>query len=336
MSRYIITSGKVFLDIDAYAGILAYGRLLEALGENVVCASTATPNESVAPIVREMGFRLDDYPGSAGIAAPGFGRTEVNSSSSLAASGYEKSEEDRFVVMDVSDPEMFDRIVGIDKVVEVIDHHTGFEEYWKEKIGDHAHIEFIGSICTIVFERYERHGKLDLLDNKMCKLLMAGILDNTLNLKASVTTERDVRAYNELMRIGNVANDWGEIYFLSCQAEVEKDLRRAIENDVKTDKVSGMLPELFGQLLILDEGPILKRREEIAGIMRERGGRWMVNIIGMGDGKSYILAEGEKVQENLERLLGGEFRDGILTLDKFMLRKEIMKRAREFVFSVVQ
>ena len=46
----------------------------------------------------------------------------------------EPTEEDEFIIIDVSDKKIFDNIVKEDKIIEVIDHHTGFEEYWKQRL----------------------------------------------------------------------------------------------------------------------------------------------------------------------------------------------------------
>ena len=44
-----------------------------------------------------------------------------------------KSEDDKFIVVDVSYKDFFDKIVEEDKIIEIIDHHCGYEEYWKNK-----------------------------------------------------------------------------------------------------------------------------------------------------------------------------------------------------------
>ena len=43
---------------------------------------------------------------------------------------YEKSDDDEYVIVDVSNKDYLDEMVDASKVVEVIDHH-GCEEYWK-------------------------------------------------------------------------------------------------------------------------------------------------------------------------------------------------------------
>lgn len=101
----VISAGNKYLDIDAYASGIAYAVLLQSLGEEVVFASSAKENMSICPLIKELGFNVDRE--------------------------YEPKEDDKFIVLDLSNPEFFDTIINSDNIIEVIDHHTGFEEYWK-------------------------------------------------------------------------------------------------------------------------------------------------------------------------------------------------------------
>jgi len=225
MSKIVVTSGRKYIDIDAYAGCIAYSKLLNSNGMDSIPITTAKYNESISKIIIDLGLKLENYIPTA---------------------------EDKIIILDVSNPDMFDESINIENVIEIIDHHTGYENYWKEK-NIKADIEFIGSVCTIIFEKFEDNNKINLLDENICKLLIAGILDNTLNLKASITTERDKIAYRKLLEIGEINEEWSEKYFISCQESIEKDLEQAIINDMKIEYVNDLLPKVFGQLLVFDE-----------------------------------------------------------------------------------
>lgn len=68
-------------------------------------------------------------------------------------------------------------------------------------MGGKANIEFIGAVATIIVERYEKEGLLDKMSKEVAYLLMAAILDNTLNFKARIAAERDKVAYEKLEKI---------------------------------------------------------------------------------------------------------------------------------------
>jgi len=303
MNETIITSVKTYIDIDAYAGIIAYRHLLSSLGKVVIGVSTAVINESISPIIKDIELSLDNF---------------------------DEKGNQKFIVLDVSNPEMFDKIVDNKNIIEIIDHHTGFEQYWKEKNNITTQIEFIGSICTIIFEKYKSFNRLEILNSDICKLLIAGILDNTLNLKASITTERDINAYNSLLKIGYIDKSWGNEYFLSCQELIEQNLLLSIKNDLKIEYVNENLPEVFGQLLVLNKDSILEKKDEIIEIMNGYSNEWIFNLISLSDGKSYIISNNEMTKQKIEKLFESNFHENILILDKFMLRKEIIKKARNY------
>lgn len=160
----IVTSGSKYIDIDAYAGIIAYSNLLRLKGIQAKAVSTAKLNESITSSLLELNTKLDKY---------------------------EEKEDDEFIIIDVSNKDYFDEIVKESKIVEVIDHHTGFEEYWESKLGENSKIEFIGSVATLIVEDYEKENLLERMSKDIAILLMSAILDNTLNFQAKVTNERD-------------------------------------------------------------------------------------------------------------------------------------------------
>ena len=300
MNRIIITAGRKYIDIDVYASCIAYRELLNSLGKEAYAVSTAIENESISPIIKELGFEFDDI--------------EIKAS-------------DIFSILDISYPEMFDKIVNIDNIVEVIDHHTGYEDYWNDKLGSKAQIEHIGSVATIIFEKYVEHGKEKLLDNRICKLLVAAILDNTLNLKSTVTTDRDINAYNKLLEIGDISKNWYLDYFESCYKDIEKDLEETLKTGVKVEYINDYLPKAIGQLMILDKDIIFDNIDRVKKALKEYP-KWMLNLLSLKDGKSYIIASDIEVKERLEDLFEIDGTDNMIILEKFMLRKEIIKFAR--------
>ena len=296
----IVTSGNRYIDIDAYAGCIAYAKLLNLKGIPAIAVSTAQTNESITPSLLKLKNRLEQY---------------------------EKSNNDEFIIIDVSNKEFFDDIVIEDQIIEVIDHHTGWEEYWKNKLGEKSNIEFIGSVATLIMELYEKEELIEKMPKDIAYLLMAAILDNTLNFKAKVTTNRDREAYKKLEMIVDCKEDYAEKYFLECQSNIENDLKIAIENDTKIEKINQMLPKIFGQLTVWNKEKILDNKKIIYDTLNNIGTEWMMNLICLQDGKSYIIASNLEVQKKLEKLLNGKFQDEIMVLDEVWLRKEIIKKA---------
>ncbi len=302
MPNIVITSGRKYIDIDAYASMIAYRELLKVIdNNNVIASTTATLNQSVPPLILDLKYSLNE---------------SIDDG------------DDKYILLDVSNPDFFDEQVKPSKIIEIIDHHTGFEQHWDTYHNIKAQIEFIGSVCTLIYEKIIQSGHTEILDTDLCKLLIAGILDNTLNLKASITTDRDRSAYNELLRLGKVPEDFYKEYFSACEAEITKDFEKAIKDDLKIEK-AGVLPEAIGQMIVLnlDNFDYEKMNEFFAAYPE-----WMMNVILLEEGKSYIYFDGDGVKQRLEQLFDNKCgSDNLLILDKFLLRKQIIKKARDAI-----
>ena len=291
----VVTSGAKYIDIDAYASMIAYRELLKSLGEEAYAVPFAKPNQSVPPLIQNLGYKLDEIP------IP----TDAE-----------------YAILDVSNPDFCN--VPLEKISEIIDHHTGFEQYWQEK-GVKNQIEFIGSVCTIIYERIIAAGKQDIIDEDLAKLLIAGILDNTLNLRSSITTDRDKKAHEELRAI--IPDDWGKEYFFACDEEKAKDYKAAILDDLKIEKVSPSFPGVFGQMILEDPNRI--NYETIADALSQYD-EWVMNIISLSDGKSYFYYN--YARETIENLFNHKSAsEHLVVLDQFLLRKQILKLVREKV-----
>ncbi len=299
----IVTSGKKYIDIDAYAGCIAYAQLLNLKGIEAKAISTAKINESITPSLLDLPLKLDNY---------------------------EPKENDKYVVIDVSNKDYFDTFVEEDRVIEIIDHHVGYEEYWNNKLKDKSKIEFIGAVATIVLEFYEKEGLIDKISKDTALLLMSAILDNTLNLKAKVTTERDIIAYNKLEKIigdEKYTKNYPEKYFKECQLKINNDLVLAIQNDTKIEHIDYVLPPIFSQLVIWNKDSILQKKDTIYKTLNNIGEQWVLNLICLEDGKSYLISNNLENKKSIEKLFNKKFEKDIMILNNVWLRKEIMKLA---------
>lgn len=299
--KIIITSGKKYIDIDAYGAMFAYQSLLKDEGYEVYVSTTAYLNESIPSLITDLNFRFDELPDSKNL---------------------------NYIVLDVSHPDFIDTFVNHNNIIEIIDHHVGYEEYWNS-LNIKNQIEFIGSVCTIIYEKIISSKKEYLLTKDICKILSSGILDNTLNLKSKNTTKRDIEAYNDLLLKGNLPSNWSHLYFESCYKEIKNDLINVIKNDTKIEDTNTMLPLVLGQLIVLDIKDITDNMDKVKQAFSEYQD-WFFNIISLSDGKSYILTSNNKVLNNLLKLFPSTTKDNFIILDNFILRKEIIKKAKEY------
>ncbi len=300
--KYIITAGCSYLDIDAYACMVAMARLLRLQGEDAIAYSPAYCNYSVCrSLVKEEQIV----------------RT-LPSDYSL--------ENAKFIIVDVSDPHFLEQNIPLDHVVAVYDHHAGFEKYWNDRVGDGVHIEFIGAAATLIFREWKRAGLQDKMTRETAQLLVAAILDNTLNLTSANTTDEDRTAFDELCCGYHINDEWRSAYFSEVQENIEADLKSAMLGDVKFVRDNEILPSRVGQLAVWDAERILCNLSMIRRWFNECFDEWMINIIDIRRNCCYFVCEDEEHRRKIEKVFGVRFAAEIAKTETSYLRKEIIKK----------
>lgn len=301
----LITAGSSYLDIDAYACIVAMTEFLQLKNKPAIAYSNAPYNYSVCQsLIAE-----------AQIAK--FLSQEINSNAA------------DYIIVDVSDPDFLKDSVPLDRVTAIYDHHTGFEAYWHSYIGDNAHIEFIGAAATLIYHEWKKVGLQDKMSTSTMKLLIAAILDNTLNLTSSNTTPEDIETFNELCRLAGVGEEWCAFYFTEVQANVEADLQNALLNDTKTVRNNNILPPRVAQIAVWYTHSILERLPEIRQWFASES--WMINIIDIQHRCSYFVCDDEVYQQKIGQVFDIQFTSGVAKTPVAYLRKEIIKKTQDYL-----
>ncbi len=301
----IITSGRPYIDSDAYGGCVAYSELLNLQGVKARAVSSSRLNTSIPASMQAWGAAMDLE--------------------------YRPSADDTFTLIDVSDEGHFDAMVDPTKIDEVIDHHLGHESYWRERIGEGTDIEFVGSACTMIFERWQHAGLLSKMSQTAARVLICGILDNTLNFGADITTDRDRSAYSALTPIANLPNDWPAQYFSACQKLITDDLAEGIRDDAKILKFKQLSYEIgVGQLVVWDAKKLVANDlETVRRVMPTIKAPWFMNAISIEENKNYLVCDDPTLQAWLEDLLDVTFKGGVAVTQRMWLRKEIVKQSLE-------
>lgn len=293
--RYIVTTGYRFTDIDGYACCIAYADLLRKEGKDAVAILPGVLNESVIPEVKAWGGAFE---------------TE-----------YSEQPEDNFVLQDISEKEYFAQFVKEDNVFAVYDHHFGFEKYWQEKLGNNAHIEKMGACATFIVEEAVQKNLLTSLELSSLRLLYTAIFANSLNLKASVTTERDIKALELLSSLVNLDQSWHETYFESLQQGILNDPISAVKRDLKILEVEGE-SWAIGQLELWNGAEIFQQYQaDFQKLLGECEQKYaFITIPSIKQGLTFVQAKNMKTREILEQfgLTGNK-------LQALRLRKEWIK-----------
>lgn len=134
-----------YADIDVYASIIAYTELLNQRGKAAKSYIPFAPNLSVPPELR----------------LPEYENTDFN-----------LQPNDKAIILDVSVPEAINRLIPDNQILEIIDHHPGYEDYWHERIGNKAIIEKIGAVATSIFEWWGECWNYNKMSPEIAKLLL--------------------------------------------------------------------------------------------------------------------------------------------------------------------
>lgn len=302
-SMHIVTAGYPYVDIDSYGAMVGYAQLLNMQGQQTRAATSSALNESIPKSLRALRAPVDQ--------------------------GYQPQPGETFSLVDISDPKAFDPMVNPERIIEVIDHHSGFEPYWRHLLGKAADIQLIGAACTIIYERWAHFSLLDAMTPRTATLLAAGILDNTLNFQAHITTARDREAYRDLHGIARLPENWAATYFADCQQGIEHNLEEAIKNDTKIIEFRGQ-PSVYavGQIVIWDAQAIINDHlETIKKTISTIQPTWFANVVSIKGDRSYFVCTDPGIQLWLSNLLGVRFSGAIAPADRLWLRKEIVMQA---------
>ena len=122
-------------------------------------------------------------------------------------------------------------------IVEIIDHHR--LGALKTTIPIYMDIEPLGSTCTIVYQQYLKH---NMKPNEIeAKVLLAGLISDTVILKSPTTTKIDVEAAHELSKIAKVdLNEFAQKMFSSMGGLTVDAANEKIESDFKIYTENGV------------------------------------------------------------------------------------------------
>jgi len=301
-----VLSGAKYSDIDAYACAISYAKLLSLSGFNSQ-PFLAPLNYSIPKIVKSLGatyYKLDSF------------------------NDYPKR---GFVLVDVSDPNYFPDFVHEPDVIEVWDHRLGYEEYWRDLIGDKSFIEPVGACATLI---YERANRLNSLDPITASLLQTAILSNTLNFNSYVTTDRDKKAYKELSVLSKLSDNWPYIYFGSVQNFISQlPLNELVKKDSKFMSFGPFKKVFIFQLELYSAYDYIKNigyDNLIKEVKKQaKNHSFLITIPSISDKHNIVFTSNSKIKDFLIKHFGVVFNNNVMGFSsRIFLRKELLMISR--------
>lgn len=296
MSEILITA-KVSPDIDGVACMFAYAQLL---GKDVQSVVFGNLNPEAKYFVDKHGVNIDT------INDDGSGNWE------------------KVVLVDASSMKGMPKVVTASKVIEIIDHRVGD---FKEGEFPNAKVqnEMVGAAATLIVEKFVQADMLPTEAN--AKLLYGAMFENTLDLNASNVGERDIKAIKFLEdNFGLKHKLVEEMFKFSYQSRLN-NLKKYLEEDSKVFELK------LGKCAILQMicwGEEIKSHQvEIDQVLQKLqenlGASWgFLSAIDLASKTNYLYCSNIDGQKALSGALNLEFTDNWATLDKLLLRKQIV------------
>lgn len=226
----------------------------------------------------------------------------------------------RFILVDHNEIEQ--SVPGIEdgEIVEILDHHRLAAPRMRTPI--YICSEPLGSTCTIVYEQFRKWG-VDI-DAMTAKVLLAGLVSDTVMLKSPTTTDYDRHVAEKLSAIAGVdIGRFSEELFSNDISLAEKDAESIIRSDMKTYK-EGKTSFAIGQVEVtnIQEADGIKDKYiEALEAVRARGGLdWcMLLITDVIRGSSVLLTTDHPL---VQKLAYEKISDGMLILPGVLSRKK--------------
>ena len=148
-----------------------------------------------------------------------------------------KSPRNNVILVDHNEPGQSIRGIETANIVGIIDHHRLDAIKTSQPIFICS--EPLGSTCTIVYQQFIRNNRTP--DSVMAKVLLTGILSDTLILKSPTTTGEDTVAAHVLASICRVdLEEYGLSMFSRVGGLKDREPRTAISADFKTYSENGV------------------------------------------------------------------------------------------------
>jgi manganese-dependent inorganic pyrophosphatase len=299
--RKIVTS-YIKPDIDGISSMYAYAELLRKMGYNAEYYYEGQARKEVQIVLETYGIELKTV-------------SQIFS-------------DDEVILVDTNGLRYLPKAINANQIKEVIDHHKMNE--WLSKQKDiKIQIEMIGAAATLVAERF-KNNNIDI-SRESAILLYNGIISNTMNLKISMTTQKDKDMAHWLkQKYPEITEEKTKAIFIK-KSEITDRLREEMEVEFKDEFIT--ISWSMGQLEIANVEEFLNRNEEkVRAILKKVKDENNVDYISVNcmdiiNGYTIILAENEATA-NIISAINVKFIKLKAKIDKLVSRKEIIKIIR--------
>lgn len=307
-SRIIVT-GYSNPDLDGTASAIAYAELLKKQGKNVAAALFGIPH-------REAQFVFKTFD----IDKPAQAENILN-------------QEDKLILVDASDLRGISNLIDPKQVIEVIDHRqvNQADKFPNAK----THIELVGSCATLIAEKFFKE-KI-IITPSSAALLYLAIISNTVNFQANVTTDRDKKMCDWLVRQFDLPKDYIHKMFLA-KSVFKKLLKEIFCDDFATFEFHSKQLGIAQLEIVNTDDFVYKNKDEIQKVLtkikKEKNlDLIFLSLIDLEKIKNIFIVIDESSKKLLEQALGIRFENNISHQEGIMMRKTIVPIVKDLLIS---
>lgn len=207
----------------------------------------------------------------------------------------------------------------------VLDHHllsgvsTASPVYYR--------CETVGSTSTLVAKMFEENG---VKPSKLqAKLLLAGILSDTLNLTSPTATKEDKRVVGKLQKISGLKiGEFVEKMFEAKSSLVGVKLEEVIGKDYKNFEF-GKIKLGFGVWETVKPQTLLDKKEQLIEFLRKSKQKSRLDfvffaIVDIIKNQSYWVISGDEEKQVVEQVFGARIKDKLAFMPGIVSRKKQM------------
>jgi manganese-dependent inorganic pyrophosphatase len=301
----ILVTSYINPDLDGCACAIAYGELLQKIGNGVIVGIIGQLDDETKYILNRFNF---EYP-----------PIILNDNNF-----------DDVILVDTSDIYGLKGKISPEKVIEIID-HRGINEINRFSRAK-TQIELVGAAATLIAEKFIQN-KIDISITS-ATLLYGAIISNTINFKSSVTTNRDEIAADWLNRLAKLPRDFWKDLFIAKSDLTDKKLNKRIEDDF-TCFMIGKKKIGIAQLEVIGAKELIKKRSNKIVQSLEKIKKEMIldfiflNTIELENPKNFFITQDSQTQSLLEKIFSIEFNGSVAVYPKLVLRKQIVPLLKE-------
>lgn len=205
------------------------------------------------------------------------------------------------IMVDHNEPAQSIKGIETANVIEIIDHHR--LDAVSTNVPIFIDAEPLGSTCTIIYQQFIRHGIMP--DPQAAKIMLTGIIADTLILRSPTTTVQDISTVEMLARLAKVQSvqEFGEKLFSITDNLAIQEAEPTILSDFKKYESSGVKMGV-GQCEVTTLGNVSdyaeRYLEALEKIKENQGLDWtLLMITDVLKEKSVLLATDSRLNRDL-------------------------------------